>query len=373
MLEMVDTERKQKPSPPNERVRFTVIGSGVICLLTAQALAEQGHAVTVVSKEGKPSDATSTASTNAIGQFLPWVPEEHATTLLKSISLEEVANFSRKFYEKLAETPHETGVMSVRNIELIRSDSPWPEGLPEVMQAEQSPLADKVDFVEPDGSVIAFDTILTFDTFSINSPKTLPYLANHAEELGVRFEKRTLTAQELNELEGIIINAAGPGAHEFDSLSQTVNNFKGHTVILRPKEGFELPKEAFSVEDLIMMPRENGTVICGALYRENPDGAIPKEDEAKELLHRINHIIRESAHLVEGLDPELIEHSDILLHSAGYRVEVEGSGIRVVPDEKNVRLLHAYGFGGIGWTVGPHFAQQIKHQALLMHDRLKEK
>lgn len=374
MLEMNSVSKeKENPKASIDKARFTIIGSGVIGLLTARALAEQGHSVTVVSREGKPSSATSTASTNAVGQFLPWVPEAHAKTLLEDISLKEVAGFSREFYNKLAENPHKTGVMPIRNIELIRSDSPWPEDLPEVMGVEQRPLSETVDFVVPDGSITTFDTVLNFETLSINALKTIPYLADHAEELGVRFEKRTLTVQEIDELEGIIINAAGPGAHEFDSPSQVVNNFKGHTIVLQPKEGYELPKEALSVEDLVMMPREDGTVICGALYRENPDRSIPKEDEVKELLRRISHIIRESAHLVEGLDLDLIEHSDILLHTAGYRVEVEGSGIRVVPDEQNERLLHAYGFGGIGWSVGPHFAQQISQQATTMHHKLKEK
>ncbi len=372
MIEMVEISKADTLlTKPNKRARFTVIGSGVIGLLTAKALAQQGHDVTVVSKEGKPSDATSTASTNAVGQFLPWVPEAHAKTLLEDISLQEVAGFSREFYARLAEAPHETGVMPIRNIELVRSDSPWPEGLPAVMRTEETVLSKGVDFVEPDGSIAVFDTVLAFDTYSINAAKTLSYLADHAEQLGVRFEQRTLTQKELDELEGVIINAAGTGAHEFDP-SQVVNNFKGHTIVIRPKEGHELPKQALSVEDLIMMPREDGTVICGALYREDPDNSTPKQDEAEELLQRIGHIIRESAHLVDGLDAELLEHSEVLLHSAGYRVEVEGSGIRVVPDESNERLLHAYGFGGIGWSVGPHFAQQISKQATQMHKNLKE-
>jgi glycine/D-amino acid oxidase-like deaminating enzyme len=363
----------QHSDKTRERARFTIIGSGVIGLLTAQNLAKQGHDVIVVSKEGKPGDATSTTSTNAVGQFLPWVPQEHAGELLGGIALEEVAGFSREFYASLAESPHETGVMPIHNIELVRSDQPWPMGLSEVMAADERPLEQPVDFIEPDGNTITFNSVISFDTFSINTPKTVAYLADHAEQLGVQFQQRDITDEELDQLEGVIINAAGMGAYEFDDPSQIVKNFKGHTIILRPKEGYELPKQALSVEDLIMMPREDGTIVCGALYRENPDRPIPKKDEADELFRRLKHIFRESAHLVEGLDPDLLEHSDILLHSAGYRVEVQGGGIRVAPDKKNERLLHAYGFGGIGWSVGPHFAKQISDQAIGMYNNLKEK
>ncbi len=118
-----------------------------------------------------------------------------------------------------------------------------------------------------------------------------------------------------------------------------------------------------------MMPREDGTAVCGALYIENPDRPIPEEKEAGELLARLGKIFHRAAGLVDGLEPDFLDNVDILVHQAGYRVEVEGTGIRVAPDEENERLLHAYGFGGLGWSVGPHFAQKIAAIAKVMHDK----
>jgi len=132
-----------------------------------------------------------------------------------------------------------------------------------------------------------------------------------------------------------------------------------------------VPRQALSVEDIVMMPREDGTAVCGALYIEEPQRPIPEADEAQELFLRLRETFQKMAVMVDGLEPDLLDHVDVVVHSAGYRVEVEGTGIRVAPDEKNERLLHAYGFGGLGWSVGPHFAQKIAAMAHKMHQQRK--
>ncbi len=111
---------------------FNIIGSGVIGLLVANELAGMGHAVKVISREGKPDIGTDSASSNAVGQFLPWLPEGHEG-LTAELDLERVVAHSREFYADLARIPEQTGVMAVRNVELVKSGFPWPEGLPEAM------------------------------------------------------------------------------------------------------------------------------------------------------------------------------------------------------------------------------------------------
>lgn len=356
--------------PIEDRAVFTVIGAGVIGLLTAQALAERGHDVTVVSKEGSPSRETGSTSSIAIGQFLPWVPEDHQEVLLGDLSLEEVTDYSRNFYSELANNPHVTGVMELSNVELVSSSSPWPSDLPRVMRATDEQLDEPIELIGPAGEAIAYDTALTFNTFSINTRKTIGYLAERAKELGVKFEKREVTREELERLEGVIVNATGMGAAPLDPAS-LVKEFKGHTFVVRPKEGYFVPREALSVEDIIMMPREDGTAVCGALYLENPARPVPEAVEADELFARLRETFQKTADMVDGLEPDLLDNVDVVVHSAGYRVEVEGSGIRVAPDEDNERLLHAYGFGGLGWSVGPHFAQKIATIAHTLHQQTK--
>lgn len=363
----------EQPIPQDRAVEsYTVLGAGVIGLLTASELASQGHQVTVISREGQPSQAASSTSANAVGQFLPWVPEEHAKALLGDVDLETVTEFSRSFYEHLAANPHETGVMPVHNVELVQSDTPWPKGLPEAMRASTATLETEVPFTDPDGELIECDEVIQFDTFSINAGKTIPYLADEAARKGVTFVSKHLTKAEIAGLEGVVINATGIGAHEIDS-SQTVSHFKGHTFVIKPQQGVSVPRSALSVEDLIMMPREDGTIVCGALYIENPQRPVPEEEEAKALFERLGKLFKDAAAagIVEGLDPDLLDKSEVLLHSAGYRVEVEGGGIRVAPDAENERLLHAYGFGGVGWSVGPHFAKKIAKMAQEMHSKSK--
>ena len=40
------------------------------------------------------------------------------------------------------------------------------------------------------------------------------------------------------------------------------------------------------------------------------------------------------------------------------------------PDIETENLLHAYGFAGIGWSVGPHFAEIIAKEANKLHDKI---
>lgn len=349
--------------------RFTIVGSGVVGLLVANELAQQGHAVQVVSAEGKPSMSTDSTSSNAIGQFLPWMPEGHAGGVMGDLPLGEVVEGSRSFWAELAEDPHETGVMAVENVELLTDGSPWPTDLPEAMHVSEKMLDQPVTFIDPDGKEVPFDKEYTFGTFSISARKAMAYLAKRAEELGVRFEQRSLSPQDLEQLEGIVINAAGLGARDFDE-GQEVKFFKGHTFLIQPGADSPALVQALSVEDLIIMPREDGTVICGALYRENPERPVPEADEAEELKARLGALVKEMAPLVEGLDPDLFDTGEVLVHSAGYRVELANGGIRVAPDEKNEKLLHAYGFAGVGWSVGPHFAREIASMAREMHAKI---
>ncbi len=251
--------------------------------------------------------------------------------------------------------------MAVRNVELVKSGFPWPEGLPEAMNTTVRELDSPVMVLDPDGQEVSFDSVYEFDTFSISGRKAIAYLANLAEEQGVQFEKRGITRQELEALDGVVINASGIGSGELSG--QPIVNYKGHTFVAKPRDEFLLPKEALSVDDLIMMPRADGTVVFGALYIENPERPVPEAEEAKHLIDRLTLLIRRAASFVEGLDPELLNHSDILSHSAGYRVESSTGGMRVAPDEENEKLLHAYGFGGIGWSVGPYFAKKIADMA----------
>ena len=364
------TETTDRATEPE---RYNILGAGVIGLTTALELVREGHEVTLHSREGKPVLSSDSTSSNAVGQFLPWVPAEHAEALLGDVDLETVAEYSRIYYGELAKHADQTGVMAVGNIELLLEGAEWPAGLPVAMRAEERELSNPIPFTEPDGESSNCKIMLEFETFSINTKKTIAYLADQAEKAGVKFVSTHIDVDKLEELDGVIINAMGIGAPDLDKATES-NNFKGHTFIIEPEDGY-MPNQALSVEDLIIMPREDGTVICGALYIEDSAHPIPEEEEAEELFERLGKLLDAVAKegIVGGLRLGLLEHSEVRLHSGGYRVELSDGGIRIAPDEENERLLHAYGFGGLGWSVGPHFAKRIAKQAKELHKRIKEK
>lgn len=361
-------ENRSVAVPKNETTDFTVLGSGVMGVLVAKTLAEHGHRVTVVSSEGMPSQESGDSTTSiAVGQFLPWVPEGE----IKGVLVQEAVEAGREFYNLLAQDPHTTGVMSLDNIEFVSVDAPWPIDLPEAMNVMEKTLDHPIEVLDPENNLVEFDTIYTFPTFSINVRKTLGYLAKEARNAGVQFVQQRVSSNELDSLDGVIINAAGPGSEEFDE-TKDVTLVKGHTFRLLPNKKSPQLLQAVSVDDLIIMPREDGTIVCGALYLPDPTNHLPEADEVASLIERLSHLVKTVSDEVDGLDPMLFSNSTILSHSAGLRVKVNHDGVRVAPDKTNERLLHAYGFSGIGWSVGPHFASRISQMARDIHSRRRE-
>lgn len=352
---------------PSE-VDFTVLGSGVIGLLTAHELAEAGHRVKVISREGMPTMGTDSTSAIAIGQFLPFLPEGHTDTITGSDMAEDlksVVEESRSYYDRLAKNPHETGVLGLRNLELVGESLTWPAGLAEAMHVTETELTPPIELTDTNGGLVTESQVYEFDTFSINARKTLAWLAEEARRKGISFDRQNLTPEDLNQLDGVIVNATGIGAKQLTG-DQDIQHFKGHTFVLRPRTKEDYPTKAMSVDDLVIMPREDGTVIAGALYIESPDRAMPLESEAEELMRRLTELAEKTRHMIDGLRPTLFTAGESLVHSAGYRLVLESGGIRVAPDDRIRNLLHAYGFSGIGWSVGPVYAKKIAKQALEM-------
>jgi len=95
---------KKGESLKPERQDFTVIGSGIIGLLSAHELARQGHKVKVISTEGQPDGTRGSTSVVAGAQFLPWLPDAHRESLTGDFDYREATETPRAFYAELAKT-----------------------------------------------------------------------------------------------------------------------------------------------------------------------------------------------------------------------------------------------------------------------------
>lgn len=353
---------RQLISESESNQNFTIIGAGVIGLLTAHVLRDRGCHVTIIAREGRPDAYTYSTSSVAVAQFLPWLPESHEATMLDSLGdLTTLVDSGRNFYSTLAIHPDITGVMPIRNVELVGAKG-WLTGLPEAMRAERTTL-DPIVFPGPAGWIYEVDTCYTFDTFSIDTVRALHHLANDAARKGVAFRKRTVTMPELRELPGVVIVAAGDGAQQLTGDAE-IEHFKGHTITIRPEPGY-LPREALSAHDLIVMPRHDGTVRLGAPYCPSAS-SVPESEEAAELTDRIRQLIAKTSHLVDGLRPDLLDHAEVLYHSAAHRVSFTTGNVRVRPDLRSPHILHANGFLGIGWSIGPAYAETIADHAMAL-------
>jgi glycine/D-amino acid oxidase-like deaminating enzyme len=332
----------------------TVIGAGVIGLLTAHELADRGYRVAVVSKEGKPDERSMSASAAAVAQFLPWMPGKNCGEMHDVLSdLSSVVQTGKQFYTHLAQDPHKTGVMVVPNVELA-GPKDWPSELAEAMSAEVTELEHTIELPGQHDETYLAEVEYRFDTFSFNTGKTLEYLADTAAAKGVRFHKRTMRSlREAAELDGVVIDASGDGARELTG-NNDIEYIKGHCITLRPEDGY-LPNEILSAFDLIMLPREDGTIRVGA-----PRG------EASDLLDRLAMFFHKAADRVHGLRPDLLDHCEILGPVSGYRVRHRSGGIWIDRNPVFPNILHANGFYCLGWSVGPAYAKHIADAAAAM-------
>ncbi|RMI33255.1 NAD(P)/FAD-dependent oxidoreductase [Nocardia stercoris] len=344
---------------------FTVVGAGVIGLLTAHELADRGYPVTVLATEGRPGAYTGSTSSIAAAQFLPWVPPAHLESMRDGLqNLESIVSCGREFYGDLARRPGETGVMAVGNVELVGRDS-WPAGLAASMRVTETRLDAPIELPSGGGPPVTVTERYCFDTFSIDAVKALAYLAHDAARKGVEFRRRTVTADDLRELPGVVVAATGDGAQRLTG-DPDLEHFKGHVVTLRPHRGY-LPDQILGADDLVVVPHENGTVRIGAPYYAPAGRSVPQRREAQDLLRRLPILLERVAHLAAGLRPDLLRHCDILYHSAGNRVGFRSGDIRIEVDSERPNVLHANGFIGVGWSVGPSYARIVADQALALH------
>lgn len=291
-------------------MNITVVGAGVIGLVTALALEERGHTVHVVAA------ATGPATTSDVAGAI-WFPYRAGPPDKVAIW----AGHTRGWLERLAADPA-TGIDVLVGYEITRDEGldpprPWWAAAIDVTRAP-APVA---------GAPLAWKFVAP----RVEPARFLPWLT---ARLRATIELRTVTdlAAEPGDL---VINCSGLGAREL-AADELVEPLFGQIVLTAPGGvdlGVTVTDHRDADEIFYVIPRRDELVL-GGISRPWPPGAAPERDP--EVSRRI---LAQAATL--GLPVGLVVRERTGLRP--YRVEVRL--------EREGRVIHNYGHGGAGFTL----------------------
>ena len=293
--------------------RVLVVGAGVIGLTSAVRLLEAGHRVDVVARD-LPLETTSAVAAALWYPYLVSPPDRVAAW----------ARTSYAAFEELAADPG-TGVTMRTGTELLREPAPDPWWLSGVRSLERETAL-------PPGYADGW----TFVAPVVDMPVHLRWLVGRIQGLG-----GTLTRMNLSALPDdgcVVVNATGLGSRHFGA-DPAVVPVRGQVVVV---EQVGLDRWLLdTVGPTYVVPRTDEVVLGGTdvegEWSRTPDPAV-----AEGILHR-----------AAALVPEL-EGARVLRHKVGLR-----------PSRPTVRLervgnvVHCYGHGGAGVTLGWGCAQDV--------------
>ncbi|EAU29704.1 predicted protein [Aspergillus terreus NIH2624] len=314
-------------------MEVVIIGSGVIGLLSAQYLAQAGHRVTVIARD-LPGDETQDWASPWAGAGIFPQPDTNGRDLQEETFIE---------FWALAHRDPTSGVQVVKTTEFYddRTDdsSIWYQKL--VPKYRRIPSQDL-----PEGAKIGFQYL----SMTVNPARYLPWLKKKLDADGVRFiRKEVHSFDEAVQESGAktVVNASGLGAFEL-SNDKDVVAVRGQTMLAQT-DFDELMMWQGSQYTYVIPRMYTGCVIIGGVSQEgNLDRAVD-ENLRSDILARVKRLT------AGGLDAvELKAHvkKDIVAfrpaRKGGYRLETEGN------------VVHAYGFGGLGYTFSHGAARRVR-------------
>jgi D-amino-acid oxidase len=305
-------------------VEVTVVGAGVIGAMSAHALVHRGHTVRVVAREL----GDETTSARAAASFKPSIIPR--TGPYRRLLLTSRAELDRWFRDGFAE---QLGIVEVRHVEASESPLGVLDHL-DVMREVRRLTARAGDQV-PGGYAHA----VSYRTALYDVPVTLPALMAHVtEDHEVPVERGTV--EHLEEVatgpDRTIVNATGLGARDLAS-DAAVTPVRGQTVLVPPCED---ATASISADGSYAYPRSDGLVLGGTAEH----GVWDTEPRPEAIARIIAANARVLPHLVDA---------EPLTTSAGLRPYRRGGVRLAVGRIGTTPVVHAYGHGGSGWTLGP--------------------
>lgn len=197
----------------------------------------------------------------------------------------------------------------------------------------------------PEGSKIGF----TYQSITVNPAVFLPWIKKELEARGVEFIRKTIqTMQEAKKITGckLIVHASGLGATELANDKDMVA-IRGQTMIVET-DFDELSMHQGSHYTYVIPRMYSGSAIMGGISQPGNFSREVDEDLRDDILRRTKKLSEGS---FDSVDLKRDVKRDIVAfrpgRKGGYRLETEGN------------VVHAYGFGGLGYVFSYGAAQKV--------------
>lgn len=311
-----------------------VIGGGVIGLTTAIALAEDGHRVRVVSRDG------AAATTSAVAGGLCWP--------YRIRPYERAVRWSVRTFEVLAELarrPAETGARMVAGTMAGASTDPgtggdglaaWYDAVPGLRRAEPDEL--------PRGCASG----LRARTPLVDMPAHLRYLERRLAAAGGVVERRAARSlEEAGRAADTVVNCSGLGARDLVPDPE-VHPVQGQLVIVENpgvQEWF-VAAEPGASDTAYVLPQPYGLVL-GGTAREDAWSREPDPAVAGAIVARCARYFPQVA------------RARVLAHKVGLRPARPAVRLAAERLPGGARCVHNYGHGGAGVTVAWGCADEV--------------
>ncbi|MBF6175753.1 FAD-dependent oxidoreductase [Nocardia blacklockiae] len=309
-------------------MRAVVVGSGIVGLTTAAALLREGREVVVVSAE--PVRATTSYLAAAV-----WFPTAAGPA-------ERVAAWSAETFARL-ERLAEAGAPGARMCESLTVFREEPEipGWSRTVRGFRWARPDEL----PPGYRFGF----RFAVPLLEMPVHLPWLESRVRRDGARWVRRTVESfDDLADLApDVIVNCAGLRAGPLAGDAD-VYPIRGQIVrVTNPGVSVSVRDEAHPLGRAYVHPRAEDCILGGSLDTGAWD-RTPDPELTQSILRRCRDLVPE---LAAG---EVLETLVGLRPGRGeVRLEVTR------PDSSPVPVVHNYGHGGSGVTIGHGCAREV--------------
>ncbi|BEJ17727.1 hypothetical protein CspHIS471_0611280 [Cutaneotrichosporon sp. HIS471] len=350
-----------------------VLGAGVIGLSIALELDAAGFRVAIVGKD-LPGDS------NAVDYASPWAGclwFSYDTDTTKPVYKRDVRTFQR--LQEMVHTRPDLvqwyPILSVSGSPMSKDDHPWADDV-KVLTAK-------------DGLPGGFAYGTECQTLMMNAPQYMLYLGEQVRARGIPMVKKRLNSvDEAYSVFGkvdLVVNASGLGAQALvGAADPAVYSARGVTVLARaPKviragQVMDVLKATFAGGEqppptyILPRPGTDGHVVLGGTYDAENYSPLPSTEIVEGILQRTFALDSNLAPGGTWRDIEVLGVNVGLRPSRknGQRVELERRRIgdrataatptaSLADRGRSVGVIHAYGFGGVGFISSLGAAEDV--------------
>lgn len=308
----------------------TVVGAGVVGLSCAVRLAEDGFAVTVLTRD-LPAATTSAV---AGGLWLPYRAEP----------VDRVMAWARASFDallRLHEQEPSAGVLLRDGVLLSRAPAQEPEWLAGVRDLVRArPVSAPAPGYEA-GTALRVPVV--------DVPRYLPYLVQRLQRAGGRLRQAAVPPLPGH---GLVVDCTGLAARELVG-DRDVHAVRGQVVVVRNAglTRWLVDEQETDGELTYVLPRADDVVVGGSATERDEDLAA-RPDLAARILARAGALV-----------PEL-RGAAVIAHRVGLRPARSAVRLEAVPHRggRAGGVVHCYGHGGAGVTLSWGCADDVLSQ-----------